>query len=279
MAIPVKLEQFEGPLDLLLHLIDINKIDIYDIPIVLITDQYLAYVSEMEETDMNITSEFMVMAATLLDIKCRMLLPKEKDEEGNELDPRDELVEKLLEYKLCKAMSYALREREEGASFQYYRKRSLPKEVQEYVPPIDYERLIGEHTLLGLQRVFDEVLHRASDRVDPVRSTFGTIEKEEINMGEKVLYIKNFLYEHQSTDFRSLLEQGRSKEEIIVAFLVVLEMMKTGVIVISQEGTFGPIMIRVPDAEALRALNIGEFTGEADFTEPESDAPRQTAGK
>ena len=109
MAIPVKLPVFEGPLDLLLHLIDKNKIDIYDIPIVEITDQYLEYIHQMEREDLDIMSEFMVMAATLLDIKCRMLLPKEVNEEGEEEDPRAELVQQLLEYKMYKYMSYELR--------------------------------------------------------------------------------------------------------------------------------------------------------------------------
>lgn len=106
MAIPVKLEVFEGPLDLLSHLIDKNKVDIYDIPIVEITEQYLEYIRQMETEDMNVMSEFLVMAATLIDIKCKMLLPKEVNEEGEEQDPRAELVEKLLEYKMCKYMSY-----------------------------------------------------------------------------------------------------------------------------------------------------------------------------
>ena len=110
MAIPVKLEVFEGPLDLLLHLIEKNKVDIYDIPIVEITRQYLEYVKELPKDDLNTVSEFMVMAATLLDIKCRMLLPKTEDEEGEEEDPRAELVQKLLEYKMYKYMSYELKD-------------------------------------------------------------------------------------------------------------------------------------------------------------------------
>ena len=100
MGIPVRLDVFEGPLDLLLHLIDKNKVDIYDIPIVEITDQYLEYIRSMKEQDMNVISEFLLMAATLIDIKCRMLLPREVDENGEEEDPRDELVQKLLEDKM-----------------------------------------------------------------------------------------------------------------------------------------------------------------------------------
>ena len=97
MGISVKLQVFEGPLDLLLHLIDKNKVNIYDIPIADITEQYMEYVRKMQEENLDIVSEFLVMAATLLDIKCRMLLPKEVDEEGNEEDPRAELVEHLQE--------------------------------------------------------------------------------------------------------------------------------------------------------------------------------------
>ena len=116
MAISVKLNVFEGPLDLLLHLIDKNKIDIYDIPIVEITDQYMEYIHAMEKEDLGIMSEFMVMAATLLDIKCRMLLPKEVNEEGEEEDPRAELVQKLLEYKMYKYMSYELKDKMDEAA-------------------------------------------------------------------------------------------------------------------------------------------------------------------
>ncbi len=125
MAIPVKLEVFEGPLDLLLHLIDKNKVDIYDIPIVEITEQYLEYIKQMETSDMNVMSEFLVMAATLIDIKCRMLLPKEVNEEGEEEDPRAELVQKLLEYKMYKYMSLELRDRQVDAARTLYREQRL----------------------------------------------------------------------------------------------------------------------------------------------------------
>ena len=124
-GIPVKLQVFEGPLDLLLHLIDKNKIDIYDIPIVEITNQYMDYIRAMEREDLNVMSEFLVMAATLLDIKCRMLLPKEVKEDGEEEDPRQELVEQLLEYKMYKYMSYELRDREAEGQRALYRARTF----------------------------------------------------------------------------------------------------------------------------------------------------------
>ena len=121
MGIPVKLTVFEGPLDLLLHLIEKNKVNIYDIPIVEITDQYMDYIHQMEREDLNVMSVFLVMAATLLDIKCRMLLPKEINEEGEEEDPRAELVEQLLQYKMYKYMSYELRDRQVDSVQFFYR--------------------------------------------------------------------------------------------------------------------------------------------------------------
>ena len=136
MGIPVKLEAFEGPLDLLLHLIEKNKIDIYDIPIVEITEQYMEYIRQMQEENLNIMSEFMVMAATLLDIKCKMLLPKEVTEEGEEKDPREELVQQLLEYKMFKYMSYELRDRMADASRCVYPgtdRRSDTGQASEYL--------------------------------------------------------------------------------------------------------------------------------------------------
>ena len=131
MAISVKLEAFEGPLDLLLHLIEKNKVDIYDIPIVMITEQYLDYIKAMETEDMNVMSEFLVMAATLLDIKCRMLLPKEVNEEGEEEDPRAELVQKLLEYKMYKYMAYELKDRQVDAAKTWFKDKTLPKEIED----------------------------------------------------------------------------------------------------------------------------------------------------
>src|SRR5574344_1299659 len=122
MGIPVTLEVFEGPLDLLLHLIDKNKVNIYDIPIVEITDQYLEYVNNIDKQDLNIVSEFLVMAATLLDIKSKMLLPKEVNEEGEEQDPRDELVARLLEYKMYKYMAIELRDKQIDATKALYKK-------------------------------------------------------------------------------------------------------------------------------------------------------------
>ncbi len=243
MAIPVKLEVFEGPLDLLLHLIDKNKVDIYDIPIVEITEQYLEYIKQMESQDMNVMSEFLLMAATLIDIKCRMLLPKEVNEDGEEEDPRAELVQKLLEYKMYKYMSLELKDRQVDASRNMYRVRNLPEEVAAYRQPINYEELVGDVTLNKLHEIFRFMVKRQEDKIDPIRSQYGNIEKEEVDMDAKLLFVEAYAREHKQFSFRKLLEKQSGRMEIIVTFLVILELMKTGKITIHQEEIFDDIII------------------------------------
>ena len=152
------------------NLIDKNKIDIYDIPIVEITNQYMDYIKAMEREDLNVMSEFLVMAATLLDIKCKMLLPKEVTEDGEEEDPRQELVEQLLQYKMYKYMSYELRDRELDGGRTMYKDPTIPEEVMDYVEPVDLDELLGDLTLATLNRVFQDVIRRQEDKIDPVRS-------------------------------------------------------------------------------------------------------------
>ena len=144
MALSVKIESFEGPLDLLLHLIDVNKFNIFDIPIVEITAQYMEYLKSMETEDLNVMSEFLVMAATLLEIKAKMLLPAEVDEEGEEIDPREDLVQKLLEYKMYKYMSYELKDRLSVSGKVLYKDPTIPEEVAKYEQPVDLEELVGK---------------------------------------------------------------------------------------------------------------------------------------
>ena len=268
MPIPLKLQVFEGPMDLLMHLIEKNKIDIYDIPIVTITDQYLEYVRQMEHSDMNVTSEFLVMAATLLDIKSRMLLPREEDEEGEEEDPRDELVRRLLEYKMYKFMSEELREKSRHAGLSYFREQDLPEEVRSYVPPLNYEELIGDRTAQSLRNVFADVMKRRKSRVDPIRSGFGKIHREVISVADKTLYIRAYLQSHPHADFREMLELEDSKEEIIVTFLVILELMKHQKIRITQEEAFGKILIDLVDPEEDSSTEEGST--EESFTEDSS---------
>ena len=243
MAIPVKLEVFEGPLDLLLYLIDKNKVDIYDIPIVEITAQYLEYIRAMEQEDMNIVSEFLVMAATLLDIKCRMLLPKEVNEDGEEEDPRAELVQQLLEYKMYKYMSYGLKDKMTETGNVFCRGLSLPEEIQQYKAPIDHEELIGDTTLQKLHGIFKDIMKRQVDRVDPIRSQYGNIVRDEVDVERKTIYIEEYIKTRKHFSFHDLLERQSSKLEVVVTFLVVLELMKTGKVTIRQDELFDDIYI------------------------------------
>lgn len=243
MGIPVKLQVFEGPLDLLLHLIDKNKIDIYDIPIVEITNQYMEYIQEMQKKDLNIMSEFLLMAATLLDIKCRMLLPVEVNEEGEEEDPRAELVEQLLQYKMYKYMSYELKDRQIDGEKLWFKEATIPEEVKEYQEPVDLDVLLDGVTLSKLNQIFKDVMKRQHEKLDPVRSNFGKIEKEEVTVEDKMEYLNEFVRTHRKFKFRDLLEHQKSKVQLIVTFLAILEMMKIGTIRVEQEGTFKDIII------------------------------------
>ena len=243
MGIPVKLEVFEGPLDLLLHLIDKNKVDIYDIPIVEITNQYMDYIKEMQQKDMNIMSEFLLMAATLLDIKCRMLLPAEVNEEGEEEDPRAELVEQLLQYKMYKYMSYELKDRQMDGALIMYKEMTLPDEVKEYQAPVDLDELLDGMSLARLNEIFKDVMKRQHDKIDPVRSTFGKIEKEEITVEEKVDFLNDYIRKNKKFSFRDLLTKQKSKMQTVVTFLAILELMKIGSIRVEQEHIGDDILI------------------------------------
>ena len=201
MGIAVKLQAFEGPLDLLLHLIEKNKVSIYDIPIAEITDQYMAYLHEMKKQDLGVMSEFLLMAATLLDIKSRMLLPKEVNEEGEEEDPRQELVQQLLEYKMYKYISYELKERRQDAAQVLYHKQDLPEEVKAYKQPVSTEELLAGVTLSRMHRIFVDIIRRQNNRIDPIRSTFGTLQKEEVDMDQMREKWQNILSSMKSAIF------------------------------------------------------------------------------
>lgn len=250
MEISYKLEHFEGPLDLLLHLIEKNKINIYDIPIVEITEQYLDYVNHMDKEDLNVVSEFLVMAATLLDIKARMLLPAEVDEEtGEEQDPRSELVARLLEYKKYKYMALVLQDREEDAGLIFYKNPTVPKEVAKYEPPVDLDDLLDGLTLAKLQKIFEQVLKRQEDKIDQVRSNFGVIRKEPVSLEERIVSVMDYARKHRKFRFRQMLEKQTDRLELVVTFLAILELMKIGKISLTQEHLFDDMQIETLEPE------------------------------
>ena len=164
-------------------------------------------------------------------------------EDGEEEDPRQELVEQLLEYKMYKFMSYELKDRETDSEGILYKEATIPEEVMEYVEPVDLDKLLGDLTLAKLNRIFKDVMRRQVDKVDPVRSKFGKIEKEEVTLTDKLGYVYEYAKVHHRFSFRDLLKKQASKVQIIVTFLAVLELMKTGEIQVYQEHTFDDIII------------------------------------
>ena len=246
MKIDVKLDAFEGPLDLLLHLIEKNKVNIYDIPIVEITDQYMEYLHSMEEGEsMDSLSEFLVMAATLLQIKSKMLLPKEEKEE--EEDPREELVRRLMEYKMFKYAAMELKDLSVDAQKVFYREESVPREIREYQEPVVPEEIVGDLSLTKLNEVFQMVIRRKKDMEDPVRSRFGKIQKEKYRVEDRMKDIRKTIRGFKRINFRTLLDIQPSREKVIVTFLAVLELMKMGELQVSQEGNFAEIYLDGPE--------------------------------
>ena len=242
-----RLEHFEGPLDLLLHLIEKNKIDIYDIPIAEITVQYMEYVSHMEEEDLDIVSDFLVMAATLLDIKSAMLLPKEETEEGEETDPRAELVARLLEYKKFRLMGHRLQDGEDLAERVLYKEPTIPEEVAKYVPPLDKDALLRGLTLEKLEKLYREILRRREASIDRVRSGFGVIKREKISLEGRIRDVLSYARRHGHFSFRHMTRKSRNRMEVVVSFLAVLELMKMGKITLVQEKPFADMDIQAVD--------------------------------
>ena len=243
-SINVKLEVFEGPFDLLFHLIEKNEIDIYDIPISTLTGQYLEYLDNIKTRDMENMSEFLLMAATLLEIKSKMLLPKPKKEEINEeLDPRQELVERLLEYKKFKTVTDTFKKREEKASLIMYKESnniiSSFKDEHEYT----IDDFMGGVTINDLFRAFEDVLKRKEMKVDRVRSEFKSVERDLYTIEEKINFIRDLLVLSPKINFMDIFTETAEKMEVVVTFLALLEMIKIKYVKIYQDKPFEQISI------------------------------------
>jgi segregation and condensation protein A len=224
----VKLEIFEGPLDLLLYLIKKDEIDIYDIPIARITEQYLAYLELMQELDISVAGDFLVMASTLIYIKSKTLLPPDPKLDGEEdlgEDPRAELIERLLEYQKFKSAAQMLYSRGEIESACYPRG---PLETDSSNPEVST-------TLFDLLRVFREVLKRAEAEIEM------EIARDEMTIAEKLAQIHAMLEEMERINVRELFEMSRSKRELIITFLALLELVKEWKIYLIQSEPFGEI--------------------------------------
>jgi segregation and condensation protein A len=224
----VKLSMFEGPLDLLLFLIRKEEVSIYDIPIARITEQYLEYLRAIQELDIGVAGEFLVMAATLIHIKTQMLLPRDPDAPAEEIeDPRAELVYQFLEHQKFKGVANVLHQRAmmEAAAFG-----RASMETDDDNPEI-------AATVFQLFEVFKEVMDR--------RQAVSEIEiaRDEMTMAEKIAEIKLMLNESTEVSARALFERARSRREMVLIFLSILELVKELVIRFRQSGTFGDIII------------------------------------
>ncbi len=245
MSYRVKLNIFEGPFDLLVYLIEHARMSIYDIKISEITTQYIDYVKQMEEADIVLSSEFMVLAAELLEIKSKMLLPRTvMDETGSEVyeDPRTELVEKLQEYKKFKAISAMLEERGQEAAM------ALEK------PQEDLAEFTGEpdeYLSLDLEqfRTAFEAFIQRKKRIEELREHHIRTEKERITTEVRMAGIKHFFESEgiRKTDFRSLIPNQNDKYDISVTFSSVLEMMKERTLDAEQKKLFGDITVKATD--------------------------------
>ncbi|MDY3928654.1 MAG: segregation/condensation protein A [Clostridia bacterium] len=210
-----KLENFEGPLDLLLHLITKNKVNIYDIPIVEITDQYLDAIAGIEELDN--TSEFLVLAAQLLYIKSKMLLPKEEEEE--EEDPREDLARRLIEYKKFKEASVELRKSEFSSRDMFFKGT---EKIDFPIPPYD-----RHHETDELINAFNSIMQRKIRREKPKKKAFfGIVGREKVSVEDMVEKVCKILAQRRKVNFQSIFNKEESKPEKIATFLAVLEMIK-----------------------------------------------------
>lgn len=229
------LSSFEGPLDLLLHLIHKNEIDIYDIPIVEITKQYLDYIYKFNDLDMDVASEFVVMASTLLEIKSKMLLPVEVDENNEEIDPREELVNRLIEYKAFKELTKNLKESE-----QVYNK-SLTKDP-EYFSEIKDEYVVKDIDVSLLAKALRNILLKHQLRVNEI-SDHQTIETDTFSVDDSILTISKILETENNISFLSLFKNNHKKGYIIATFLATLELLKINAVKLTQSEVYGDILL------------------------------------
>jgi len=245
MDIEFKLEAFEGPMELLFHLIEKNKIDIYDIPISELTEQYMAYISDFSNRDMENMSEFLVMAATLIEIKSNMLLPKtvaEEDDDGT--DPREELVKRLIEYKKAKKAAEIFYEKQHSAETYIFKtpdydiiskaRKERPLEISEILYGVD---------LIMLYQAFRDVLKRQDVKKDKIRSGFNSVNRDLFTVEDKIQYISDLLFLRKEVRFSDVFKKDVSKSEVVVTFLAVLELIKINKVFVKQNNNFDDIFI------------------------------------
>lgn len=223
----IKLDIFEGPLDLLLYLIKKEHLNIYDIPMVKVVDQYLQFLELMKLLDINVASEYLVMAANLINIKSKMLLPKEEGASEPEDDPREELIKRLFEYEKFKEAAEFLRKREQERHKYFRRPSADPQKAETYI----------EASIFDLINAFKTVLQEVP------KDIFFEVVKDEFTVEEKIHDLLHLLLVKERIALGEIFTSAKNKLEIIVTFLAILELIRLKEIIAVQETLFGPVSI------------------------------------
>lgn len=248
MELPkIKINDFEGPFDLLLHLIKKNQMSIYNVKIFEITNQYLKYLNDMKEMDLDITSEFIVIAATLIEIKSRYLLPKPKKEEENEEDHEKNLIEKLIEYKKIKGVSVFFKERYISAGEVFAKKPEIIEDKREVVIAKD---LLKDIHLIELYNIYNNLLEIYNNKQNRNNVIQKKIYVDQYKIEDKLEYIMDKLKNENVNSFSEFIEKCECKLECVVTFLALLEMIKQRMVKVYQSDNFSKILIerRTEDA-------------------------------
>ncbi len=238
-----EINDFTGPLDLLLHLIEKNKIDIYDIPIASLTQQYLDFLETNNQKDMDTLSEFILMASTLISIKSKMLIPK-KEENLQEEDPRADLVSSLLEYKKIKEVVEILKIDYDGKIFT----KDIQNELEEIVSKrekIKTNDVLRDVTLQKLYYIFKDVIDRSEKIEKKVKKSFQYVKREQFKVTDKIAYICDVIKKREKISFLELFKNNSSKTEKVTTFLALLELIKSKNIIVQQECNFSNISIKL----------------------------------
>lgn len=234
MNYEIKLEEFQGPFDLLLHLVNKNEIDIFDIPIASITSQYMEYIGKMKEKNMELTSEFILMASRLIEIKSKLLLPVEEDDEGEEIDPREELAQRLYEYKIFKEISAYMKEKESLYMKTYFKD-------PEYIPfDKDVETEVDVQELLKALR---NVLASNNLILEGEDKDVHTIQKEVVRIEDKIRDLEVLLQENPTIRFSMAFKGSKSVQTVVVTFLALLQLVKNNMVKFRQDKNFDEIII------------------------------------
>jgi segregation and condensation protein A len=240
MNINIKLENYEGPFDLLLSLIKENEMDIYDIKIFEITNQYLEYIKDIGSLDLEFTSEFIVMAATLMEIKSKLLLPKVKEEKDQEeLDPRQELMERLIEYKKFKQAADYLKQLEENTGLIYSK---MPEVVFEFKEEIKLEEVLKSISLIDIYNIYVELMRRYNSKQNP-QVIQSEIHVDLYKIEDKMDNLIQDIKENKKINFTRYVNDCNDKMEVIVTFLALLEIIKMKIVKVYQIDNFSEIYI------------------------------------